>query len=116
MSQASLFSYGTLQLPEVQRSTFGRLLDGHSDVLAGYRLEPLTITDPAAIETSGRAVHTIARRTGDERDRIDGVVYGLTQQELAAADRYEADAYARDEVTLCSGARAFAYVGPDATI
>ena len=41
-----LFSYGTLQMPEVQRANYGRLLEGRPDVLAGYALRPLPITDP----------------------------------------------------------------------
>ena len=36
----------------------------------------------------------------------------LTAAELAATDAYEVDAYARVEVTLDSGTRAFVYVGP----
>lgn len=31
-----LFSYGTLQQENVQRATFGRLLDGTPDALMGY--------------------------------------------------------------------------------
>ena len=113
MSGVALFSYGTLQLADVQRATFGRLLEGRSDMLVGYRLAPLQISDPAVVATSGLAVHSIARRTGDQADRIPGVVFMLSMDELAAADRYETDAYARDEVTLASGARAFVYVGPE---
>ncbi len=108
-----LFSYGTLQLPEVQRATYGRLLDGKPDVLIGYRLEPLIISSPEIVEISGLEVHTIARRTGDPADRIPGVVFLLTQAELDATDEYEVDAYARVEAALASGDRAFVYVGPD---
>lgn len=31
-----LFSYGTLQLEQVQLDTFGRLLEGQADTLQGY--------------------------------------------------------------------------------
>ena len=57
-----LFAYGTLQQREVQMATYGRPLEGTPDVLGGYRLEPLTITDPEVVRLSGKAVHTIARR------------------------------------------------------
>jgi hypothetical protein len=110
----SLFSYGTLQQPEVQRATFGRLLDGRADIMAGFVLTPLAITDPEVVRVSGAAVHSIARRTGDPADRIAGVVFAITPAELEASDRYEVDAYARVEVQLVSGAFAFVYVGPDA--
>lgn len=110
----ALFSYGTLQLPDVQRATYGRLLEGRPDVLAGYRLEPLAITDPEVVRLSGRAVHMIARRTGDPSDTISGVVFRITPAELAETDAYEVDAYARVEATMASGAKAFLYVNPDA--
>ncbi|HEX5181873.1 MAG TPA: gamma-glutamylcyclotransferase family protein [Allosphingosinicella sp.] len=108
-----LFSYGTLQLPEVQRATYGRLLAGEPDVLVGYRLEPLIISSPEVVGISGLEVHTIARRSGDPGDRVPGMVFRLTAAELAATDRYETDAYARIAAVLASGARAFVYVGPD---
>ncbi|MEA3002918.1 MAG: hypothetical protein QOH81_1706 [Sphingomonadales bacterium] len=109
-----LFSYGTLQLPEVQRATYGRLLEGRPDALRGYRPAPLVITSPEAVGLSGLEVHMIARRTGDPADRIPGIVFTLTPAEIAATDLYETDAYARVELVLESGARAFVYVGPDA--
>ena len=109
----SLFSYGTLQLPEVQRATYGRLLEGRPDALLGYRLAPLTISQPEVVALSGAPVHMIACRTGDPADRIAGVVYTITPAELAATDDYEGDAYARIEVRLESGAAAFVYIGPD---
>jgi hypothetical protein len=109
-----LFSYGTLQLPEVQRATYGRLLEGRPDVLPGYALAPLAITDPEVVRISGAAVHTIARRTGNETDRIPGVVFRITPAELEATDAYEVDAYARVLARLVSGEEAHVYVGPEA--
>ena len=106
-----LFSYGTLQLPEVQRATYGRLLDGAPDALSGYRLADLVISDPRVVKLSGKAVHTIACRTGDSADRIAGMVFEISDAELAATDAYEVDAYARAEVLLDSGKQAFVYVG-----
>jgi Gamma-glutamyl cyclotransferase, AIG2-like len=107
-----LFAYGTLRQREVQLATCGRLLEGTPDALSGYRLEPLTITDPEVVRLSGKAVHNIARQSGDAADRIPGVVLLLTPAELAATDKYEVDVYARVEVTLASGTRAFVYAGP----
>lgn len=107
-----LFAYGTLQQREVQIATYGRPLDGSPDVLGGYRLEPLKILDPDVVRLSGKAVHSIARQSGDVADRVPGVVFLITEAELAATDRYEVDVYARVEVMLGSGTRAFVYVGP----
>lgn len=106
-----LFSYGTLQQPEVQRANYGRLLDGVPDALSGFRLEPLPISDPDVIRLSGKTVHTIARYSGDPADRITGMRFEISEDELAASDSYEVDAYARTEVELDSGACAFVYVG-----
>jgi hypothetical protein len=114
VSEASerLFSYGTLQLPAVQRANFGRLLDGAPDVLIGYVLDKLEITDEEVIAESGERFHWIAVKTGDANDRVPGVVFLVTPEELAAADVYEADQYARIDVALESGARAWLYVKP----
>jgi gamma-glutamylcyclotransferase (GGCT)/AIG2-like uncharacterized protein YtfP len=112
----ALFSYGTLQLPDVQRAKYGRLLDGEPDVLAGYALVPLAITDPNIIRVSGKAVHTIAKASGNPADRVAGMVFQLSDAELNATDAYEVDAYARVEAILASGRRAWVYVsGPSAT-
>lgn len=108
-----LFSYGTLRQPEVQQANYGRLLEGSPDSLAGYRLAPLAISDPEVVRISGKAVHEVARRSGDPRDVVPGMVFALTPGELAATDRYEVDVYARIEAVLASGTRAFVYVGAD---
>jgi gamma-glutamylcyclotransferase (GGCT)/AIG2-like uncharacterized protein YtfP len=106
-----LFSYGTLQQPEVQQANYRRLLNGSADVLPGYRLDPVTIADPEVVRLSGKAVHPIARFTGDPSDHVTGACFELTDEELAATDAYEDPAYRRVEVSLASGLRAFAYVG-----
>lgn len=108
-----LFSCGTLQLREVQLANYGRPLDGSPDALPGYRLEVLPDRDPDAVRISGTQTHMVVRRTGDPRDRVAGVVFLLTAEELAATDKYEGSDYARAELTLESGGRALVYVEPD---
>jgi len=109
----SLFSYGTLRQANVQRATFGRLLEGRPDALVGYAVSPMTITDPHVIATSGAAVHTIARPTGNSADRIEGLVFEVGAAELEAADRYESGPIRRVCVRLASGGEAFVYVAAD---
>jgi gamma-glutamylcyclotransferase (GGCT)/AIG2-like uncharacterized protein YtfP len=109
-----LFSYGTLQQPEVQRANFGRLLTGEADVATGYRLSSVAIDDRQVVAQSGSAVHPILIATGAASDRVPGTVFLITQAELEAADFYETSAYVRVEVTLASGGRAWAYVAPEA--
>ena len=95
-----LFSYGTLQLADIQRSIFGRELDGESDELIGF--EPARHGPYANVVFNGRA-----------DSRVSGMVYDVTDVELAAADAYEEDAqYDRISTTLASGKRAWVYVAP----
>lgn len=108
-----LFSYGTLQMPEVQLANYGRHLEGEADVLLGHRLVRLQDRDPDAVRISGTATHMVVRRTGDLQDRVPGVVFLLTADELAATDAYEGSDYDRAELALESGRRAFVYVEPD---
>lgn len=106
----ALFSYGTLQDPNVQLATYGRLVEGKADSLPGYVLIDLVIDDPQVVSLSGKNVHTIARRTDGAEDRIYGTLLFLTSPELMSSDDYEVEAYARTEVTLESGRKAFVYV------
>lgn len=106
-----MFSYGTLQKTDVQLALFGRPLEGRADVLPGYALSPLPITDPDVIATSGSVLHTIASATGDPQDEVPGTAFRITAAELAAADAYEVAECTRVTVRLGSGAEAFVYVG-----
>lgn len=107
-----LFSYGTLQLEVVQRAQFGRRLEGESDAIAGYRLSTVVIRDPTVVGLSGEEVHKILVATGDPEDVIHGMVFRITDAELAAADDYETADYARVEASLRSGRSAWVYVQP----
>ncbi len=105
-----LFSYGTLRRPQVQRATFGRLLDGEADTIPGFELGMLTITDPAVIAASGSDRHPVLRRSDRPGAAVPGTAFLITSDELAAADDYEVDDYVRVEVALGSGRRAWVYV------
>ncbi|MEE1825243.1 gamma-glutamylcyclotransferase [Streptomyces sp. BE20] len=105
-----LFSYGTLQLPGVQLARFGRRLDGRPDALPGFRLTSIAITDPEVIAASGTDRHPLVVASAEGGDAVEGSVFALTDAELAAADDYEVDDYARTEVVLRSGTRAWAYL------
>jgi gamma-glutamylcyclotransferase (GGCT)/AIG2-like uncharacterized protein YtfP len=105
-----LFSYGTLRQAEVQLATFGRRLDGAEDVLPGYRLDVLTISNPEVVGVSGIEQHPVATPTGSQSDRVPGMVFEVTAEELASADAYEDADYRRIQVTLASGLQAWLYV------
>jgi cation transport regulator ChaC len=105
-----LFSYGTLRQPEVQRANFGRLLEGRNDVLEGYALSIIEISDPEVIAISGSNRHPLVRWTGEPGDRVEGVAFRVTAAELAAADAYETPDYVRITATLASGLETSVYV------
>jgi hypothetical protein len=105
-----LFSYGTLQLTNVQLETFGRILQGRKDSLQGYSLSYIKIEDAAVVEASGMTHHPILTPGGNSGDSIEGMVFFLTPEELRQADEYEADDYERIRVSLVSGASAWVYV------
>ncbi len=105
-----LFSYGTLRDGAVQMANFGRLLAGRADAMPGYAMVPIEIRDPAVVALSGKAQHMIAVR-GNAGDEVAGVVFEITAEELAAADRYEVADYKRVLATLKSGVTSWVYVG-----
>lgn len=105
-----LFSYGTLQYPEVQKASFGRLLDGTADSMPGFRKDMVEITDPDVLAKSGERFHPIVSPSINPADEVAGKVFRITPEELAAADRYEVADYKRIEVALKSGIRAWVYV------
>ena len=106
-----LFSYGTLQQAGVQVSTFGRRLDGHEDALPGFEPSRVEIEDPQVAEALGKAHHANARFNGNPGSRMPGMVFEVTDAELASADVYEdAFDYRRVAVVLASGKQAWVYV------
>jgi hypothetical protein len=104
-----LFSYGTLQLENVQRSQFGRLLEGRDDVLTGYAVIEIQIRDSAVLDASGIEIHR-ALVPDPEAPPIPGKIFALSFDELAAADIYESENYRRERAVLASGAHAWVYV------
>ena len=110
-----LFSYGTLQQDEVQRSTFGRLLQGRPDALLGYTQAWLKIEDAQVVATSGKTHHPIVRPTGDAQDRVTGTVFEISDAELAHADAYEVADYRRVRADLASGQQAWVYIDAQGT-
>jgi gamma-glutamylcyclotransferase (GGCT)/AIG2-like uncharacterized protein YtfP len=105
-----LFSYGTLQQDNVQFATFGRRLTGVSDALVGYRQSMVAIQDPEVVRTSGKTYHPIVAFTGASEDLVPGMMFEISDAELAHADDYEVAAYVRVKAPLASGLEAWVYV------
>ncbi len=97
-----LFSYGTLRDKRVQIANFGRGLTGREDALPGYARRMVS---------GGESHHANAELSSNPEDAVSGTVFEITEQELAAADKYEEVAeYGRISVTLRSGVQAWVYV------
>lgn len=106
-----VFAYGTLQDEKVQIATFGRLLRGHRDELVGFELSSVRIADPAVAAASGKTHHANVTFNGRDDQRVSGMVFEITDTELAVADGYErAAAYTRITARLASGEHAWVYV------
>lgn len=106
-----LFSYGTLQRDDVQLSTFGRLLNGHRDELVGYEPALVKIEDSQVAAKLGMTHHANAKFNGNEDSCVPGMVFEVTDAELAGVDEYEnAFSYKRVVAKLASGKQAWVYV------
>jgi hypothetical protein len=104
-----LFSYGTLQREDVQLKLFGRKLEGSPDLLEGYSLAPVEITDEGFL-LKGENKHQLTLIHGKQHDQIKGTALELTQAELIIADSYEPEAYRRALVRLASGKDAWVFL------
>jgi|ERR1044072_6950802 gamma-glutamylcyclotransferase (GGCT)/AIG2-like uncharacterized protein YtfP len=109
-----LFSYGTLQQEDVQQSTFGRKLNGHSDELVGYEPSLVKIEDSQLAAALGKSHHANAKFNGNEASRMRGIAFEITDAELAGVDEYEsAFSYQRVVARLASGKQTWVYVYDD---
>lgn len=106
-----LFSYGTLQKEQVQIETFGRILQGERDILIGYQLKMLEITDLEVLRKSNQKYHPILEFSGNTEDEVRGVLFEVSDEEILKADEYEVDDYKRIETVFKSGKKGFIYVG-----
>ena len=92
-----LFSYGTLQREDVQMSTLGRRLNGQKDELLEF-------------EQSSSGEHANVTFNGNEHSRVPGMLFEVTDAELAKIDAYEiAFSYERVVAALASGRQAWVY-------
>jgi len=106
-----LFSYGTLQEPDVQVSMFGRTLRGTRDDLVAYDLQSHTVRDAAFVKLTGKSVHANAVYSGRDESRVGGTAFEVSEDELSQCDEYERPAgYARVAATLASGRETWVYV------
>ena len=99
-----LFAYGTLKDPEIQQDIFGRTLKGKPDVLFGYMVNKINIE-----EEFGIVSYPIITKTDLAEDKIEGLIYEVSEHDLQQADTYEGKLYKRIEVLLDSKEVAWTY-------
>ncbi|MFM8532005.1 MAG: gamma-glutamylcyclotransferase family protein [Acidimicrobiia bacterium] len=109
-----LFSYGTLQLSEIQLATFGRPLAGSKDALVGYEPSRVKIQDPTIVERLNKTHHNNVVRSAVASSSVEGTAFEVTEAELEQADVYEAEFnYVHVVVPMASGNDAWVYVHDD---
>ncbi len=104
-----LFSYGTLQKEKVQKDLFGRIVAGSADVLKGYKLSTIEITDETFLSQGEGKYQKTVVISDSENDVVDGTALEITGGELLIADKYEPGNYKRIKVMLASGKEAWLY-------
>lgn len=100
-----IFSYGTLQSKEIQMQVFNKLLTGTPDQLQGYKIKDLQIEEEFGIED-----YFVATPSENPSDKVNGIVFTISDQDLAKADQFESNAYKRIQITLKSGTTAWIYI------
>jgi gamma-glutamylcyclotransferase (GGCT)/AIG2-like uncharacterized protein YtfP len=100
----NLFAYGSLMEEEVQKTVFGRILQGVPEKLLGYEVKRIEIEEEFGLEN-----YPIITPTEDYSDCIEGIVYELTIEELQLSDTYEGNSYNRIQVPLKSQQMVWAY-------
>lgn len=96
------FSQGSLQEPQAQEDLYGHELTGPEGTLHGY--------ERGYFKVNGEMYPCLSPNANSF---IEGTVYELTDEELAATDKYETNAYKRVEMTielLRGTVRAWVYV------
>ncbi|MBE1286140.1 MAG: hypothetical protein GJ671_00240 [Alteromonadaceae bacterium] len=106
----NIFTYGTLQLPSVQKHLLKRQPDMWPDSLSGFMLDWISIADESVVDISDQRQHPIIYQTDYASDVVKGKCLCVTETELALLDSYETDDHKRIEIELNSGKKAFAYV------
>ncbi|MCK0160904.1 gamma-glutamylcyclotransferase family protein [Allomuricauda sp. F6463D] len=95
-----LFSYGTIQDPQVQKYVFGRLLKGKADTALGFK----------KVENAIYGRYPLIIKTNNARDKVNGMSFEVNDLDLKKADIYETSAYKREKFPLESGGEAWVYI------
>ena len=94
-----LFSYGTLQDEDVQKSLLNRKLKGKRDILIGYCIS----------QKKFKGKYPIVEVSKNRSDDVKGKVFKVSYVELYEIDAFAANIFNRMEITLKSGTKAWVY-------
>lgn len=95
-----LFTYGTLQDEMIQKVVLSRSLNGKADSLPGYCISKEKVA----------GAYPVVEKSKNPADRVEGVVYLISDKELLKTDAYEGVAYMRSKVILESGIESWVYL------
>jgi len=98
-NKEKLFIYGTLADSKIQQKVLGRMIQGVTNSLVGYKKSKVVIEGefyPAIIL--------------DKTSEVDGLVIEVTTNELRLLDAYETGAYKRTKINLKNGILAWVYI------
>lgn len=98
----SLFVYGTLRDPKIQKQAMGRAVKGVPGVLVGFK--------KTRVKIGGEFYPIIKRSPGSS---VKGLVLLLTGKELKLLDDWESENYERKRIRLRSGKTAWVYRRPE---
>ncbi len=105
-----LFSYGTLNSSEVQIQYYGRKLKVKNDKLSGYKLNGLEFEDVSVIDKSKATIYPVAIKSKEQNDKIDGIVFEITGEELIQTDKRKVSNFKRVLEKTESGSLVWVYV------
>ena len=91
---------------------FGRLLNGTKDILQGYKIATIEITDEVFLAKGEDKYQRTLVESLNKEDIIEGTAFEISEEELLKADKYEPGNYKRMKVVLQSGKDAWIYVVP----
>ena len=98
----NIFTYGTLQIKDVQMHLLNRQPDMWPDSLSGYMVNWISIADEGVVDISQQLKHPILFQTDCASDIVEGMCLTVTVAELARLDSYETADYQRIEARLNS--------------
>jgi len=89
---------------------FGRTLTGSADILSGYKISTIEITDKTFLSKGADKYQKTLVTSDNKSDKVSGIALEVTRSELWIADQYEPCNYKRVKVRLDSGNEAWIYI------